>query len=44
MNKTTKQLDPRKHSDITLASCIGLFFILGGLFGVLLCWVAWRLP
>lgn len=29
---------------LTLASWLGLFFNLGALFGVLLCWVAWRLP
>jgi len=51
INESTKRPEVRKHSDLsnrilrlTLASWLGLFFNLGALFGVLLCWLAWRLP
>lgn len=44
MNERTKRSEPHKHSDVALASWLGLAFHLGGLFGVLLCWIAWRLP
>lgn len=42
MKQRTKRF--KSWKDITLVCWLGLAFHLGGLFGVLLCWVAWRLP